>query len=201
MANEHKSQRKQLTLDNFLAPAATAVTDATTVTAATTTNPTSPTSHITTYEEYIVLVTGSRDWEKEEIIHQALEDISCSLDAHLIPVLVHGDCPAGADRIAHIWASKQPKWVIRKYPAQWKTQTGSIDLSAGPKRNTMMINKENPHVVLGFRKNQSRGTTHAINVSLKNAKKLTTRTQSIVVYDCATVNDKTILMKNRLIGC
>lgn len=153
---------------------------------------------VSTHNDYVVMVTGSRDWERVDIVQKALEDINNNLPPHFVPVLVHGHCATGADMIAHNWAVQKATWKIRTYPAQWKTDAGYVDYSAGPKRNLLMITQENPHVVLGFRKNDSKGTTHAINAALKHTKKSGSHIQYITVYEEAIVFNKKTIVTNHL---
>lgn len=77
-----------------------------------------------------VLVTGSRDWDDEAAIRRAL------VDSHAT-IVVHGDNRAGADAIAKRIAT-QLGLEVRSYPARWNR----YGLSAGPKRNQEMLDKE-----------------------------------------------------------
>jgi len=149
--------------------------------------------------EFVVLVTGSRDW-------CLLDRISAAL-AHLVippdhtPVLVHGGA-AGADTMAdqtirqfnnlvghlntlpthlseHLTAPSTPAWTIRTYLADWKTH----GRSAGPRRNTQMVQTERPHVVLAFRRNDSKGTTHALQAVHTYARSSASRLQQFIILD------------------
>lgn len=54
---------------------------------------------------YRVLVTGSRDWPRPEIVRLALDAAFCeATNAGRLMTLVHGACPRGADDQAHDWA-------------------------------------------------------------------------------------------------
>ena len=127
-------------------------------------------------QEYIILVTGSRDWTDENMIAHALQSIN--IPENLTPVLVHGDCPTGADAMAHKIAT-QWKWKIRKYPAQWQ----KYGKSAGPRRNQEMISVEQPHVGLGFSKNHSSGTKNTCDLLMVYSTKPLNRLKYLAIYD------------------
>jgi ABC-type sugar transport system substrate-binding protein len=71
---------------------------------------------------------------------------------------MHGDC-RGADKIAAAQALDLGFWV-EAYPAEWDKH----GKKAGILRNLQML-KQNPDVVLAFRRNGSRGTTHMIEAA------------------------------------
>jgi hypothetical protein len=82
-----------------------------------------------------VLVTGSRGWDKWGVVYDQLDRIRVEHGNDLL--IVHGDCPTGADSIAESWAwdrgmEVEPHAVT---PANWK-QPGR---TAGPKRNAEMV--------------------------------------------------------------
>lgn len=80
-----------------------------------------------------ILVTGSREWTDTRIIRDALEQAWYELLPAGEPVLVHGDCPTGADRIARdIWRGRGH--VDEPHPAAWDTH----GRSAGFRRNADM---------------------------------------------------------------
>lgn len=92
---------------------------------------------------YRVLVTGSRDWDDVTTIGAALEQ--ALIDAGPRPVLVvHGDCPGGADWHADHYA----RWLrgkgcsidVERHPAQGHpTQDFGPWPGAGPRRNAYMV--------------------------------------------------------------
>src|SRR3546814_11118671 len=53
---------------------------------------------------YRVLVTGSRDWQTIGTVRGALDEILGSIPDDQPLVVVHGDCPTGADIMAKVWA-------------------------------------------------------------------------------------------------
>jgi hypothetical protein len=97
---------------------------------------------------YRILVTGSRDWRRGGLIHNALVDYTRKPD----PILVHGDCK-GADWIARdIWKA----WGLpdEPHPAPWR----AMGRRAGYVRNADMVNL-GADVCLAFIRNRSRGAT------------------------------------------
>ena len=105
-----------------------------------------------------VLVSGSRAWQNWDRIFSVL-DAELERDADL--VLVHGDCPSGADRMADAWA-KTRGVPVERYPADWD-QHGK---AAGPIRNQQMVDTE-PDLVLAFLRPESRGTRHCMGAAMK----------------------------------
>lgn len=123
----------------------------------------------------IILVTGSRNWTDYATIHLALTE---TIKNHFYPnkpkrqdvLIVHGGA-RGADTLAGEWAIAHnvPQKV---YVPDWN----NYGRSAGIRRNAEMLEKENPDVVLAFRKDMSRGTSHMIDIAQKAGKK-------VIIYD------------------
>ena len=91
--------------------------------------------------EYIIFVSGSREWNRMDLIEKELKQLQIPV-GHL-PVLVHGGA-RGVDTQSHDIATKLG-WTIRSYPItneEWKRQ----GRGAGPARNIRMIQTERPHV-------------------------------------------------------
>lgn len=85
---------------------------------------------------YRILVTGSRDWTDRDALWAALWDAwsdVCEQDEWT--VLVHGDCPTGADQMAaqmwRLYSGTEPE----THPADFKTR----GRRAGPERNAAMV--------------------------------------------------------------
>lgn len=98
-----------------------------------------------------VIVTGSRDWEgklAEARVHQVLVgalNLSWALEEPL--VVVHGDCPTGADAIADRWARRREAEGVQLqlFKANW----ARLGKGAGPARNLAMVDS-GADLVVGF---------------------------------------------------
>jgi hypothetical protein len=89
---------------------------------------------------YRVLVTGSRDWRRHELVCLALDAAFCEATNSGRPMtLVHGACPTGADDQAADWAnymiSRDLPVKVEAHPAEdfgpWP--------ACGPFRNKHMV--------------------------------------------------------------
>jgi hypothetical protein len=70
-----------------------------------------------------VIVCGGRDFNDGELMAEVLQELPPNT------VVVHGDCPTGADRLAeNMWGNTEP------HPANWKKH----GRAAGPIRNQKM---------------------------------------------------------------
>ena len=110
-----------------------------------------------------ILVTGSRDWDDEQRVLDALytEWANAGADADL--TLVSGHCPTGADEIAErIVSSASMGWTPELHPAEW-VRYGK---SAGFRRNAEMVNL-GADICLAFIKNGSKGATHTADLAEK----------------------------------
>lgn len=100
-----------------------------------------------------ILITGSRDWTDKMALFGAIIDLT---NWHPIDwddtVIVHGDCPTGADAMAQEFAEAY-NIQFERYPADW-TKHGR---AAGPIRNKVMVDK-GADIVLAFPKGKSAGT-------------------------------------------
>lgn len=110
-----------------------------------------------------ILVTGSRNWARYDVIRDILDDL---LFVHPLTI-VHGDCPTGADAHAKRWATGATVWGMATgaaqvrhelYPAPWT----SFDKSAGPLRNRYMTDL-GADICLAFPLADSRGTVSCMN--------------------------------------
>lgn len=100
------------------------------------------------------LITGSRDWDDEESIHNALENLlMLHADDEGLPVLVSGSCPTGADRIAETYWDMLGL-PVERHPADWE-KNGK---RAGFVRNLEMVQR-GADVCLAFIKNDSKGAS------------------------------------------
>lgn len=86
-----------------------------------------------------VVATGSRFWDDEPIIRQALSELPPGSR------IAHGACPTGADEIVDTVAQDMGFDVVR-YPADWDR----YGKRAGPIRNSHMVTLEHPSICLAF---------------------------------------------------
>lgn len=104
----------------------------------------------------IVLVCGSRHWTNKRLIARTLKHLKEG------DKVVHG-AARGADSLAASYA----RWrglEVAAYPADWR-QYGR---AAGPIRNQLMLDKEQPDIVYAFRcRGASRGTDDMIRRARK----------------------------------
>lgn len=111
-----------------------------------------------------LIVTGSRDWEKESHIWTALNIFT---EFSPLVELIHGHCLTGADQIADNWAEfrnyhKYGPVFVTRYPAKW-TLHGK---AAGPIRNREMIRENlDADYVLAFPLGESRGTRGCMEIA------------------------------------
>lgn len=86
-----------------------------------------------------VLVCGSRDWLNEFAVERELRKLPKGA------IIVHGDCPTGADALADKVARKLG-FEVRTYPADWEGELAATGSSkaAGPKRNAKILREEHP---------------------------------------------------------
>lgn len=109
-----------------------------------------------------VLVTGSRTWKIPHPVVGALNTMLAVAQAqNRIMVVVHGDCPAGADNIAKVWSihngahDEDPSGVVEEaHAARWHMGRG-----AGCDRNEEMV-ACGADVCLAFIKDGSLGASH-----------------------------------------
>lgn len=105
---------------------------------------------------YRVLVTGSREWDMPSVVHNSLQlVVHEAKDADCTSLLVvHGDCPSGADMHARAWAEDfLPADATMSvdhepHPAIWRPM-GIYDPLAGFARNQKMVDK-GANVCLAF---------------------------------------------------
>lgn len=106
--------------------------------------------------ERVILVCGSRTWSYGRAVYDML-------NVEEPTVVVHGDCPIGADAYAAGWCNLHDV-PQRRYPADWRTH----GRAAGPIRNQQMLDAEQPDLVLAFR---SRGTSRGTDDMIRRAKR------------------------------
>jgi hypothetical protein len=102
-----------------------------------------------------ILVSGSREFNDVEYIEKCI--------ANENPILIiHGNCPRGADRIADNYARKKGLPCI-KMDANWDY----YNKAAGPIRNRWMLDFCNPDLVIAFPIKESKGTRDMITAANK----------------------------------
>ena len=84
-------------------------------------------------DDKFLLISGSRDWRDEEPIHRLID----RFDPGAV-LIVHGKCRTGADDIADKYA-KRRGYTVRSFPANWRPDGKTLDLTAGPRRNREMV--------------------------------------------------------------
>lgn len=96
-----------------------------------------------------IIVTGCRDWMWPDLVEAELEQLYGDLEPDELLVVVHGDCPTGADRYAKEWV-EQRRRRAKQYttahranpppdhdPYPYKRELGK---RGGPARNQEMAN-------------------------------------------------------------
>lgn len=104
-----------------------------------------------------ILVTGSRDWPKPQVIAEVLRGL-------IVPdgdiTLVSGGA-RGVDRTAEKIA-EELRWIIERHDAEWE----KYPRAAGIIRNKKMVDL-GADVCVAFIYNNSRGATHCANLAEK----------------------------------
>lgn len=101
---------------------------------------------------YRVLITGSRTWDRVDLIRDELERV---LPDHEPAIVVHGNCPKGADAYADYLAQLVDGLRPERHPADWST----FGKRAGFVRNQAMVDL-GADVCLAFIRDGSKGATH-----------------------------------------
>jgi hypothetical protein len=112
-------------------------------------------------DPYRVLVTGSRDWQDEELIRHQLTRVWLTVDRPF--TVIHGACPTGADWMASDWVANMLEAEMgdvreEPHPANWRPN-GKLDRSAGFRRNAEMV-QLGADICLAFIRDNSRGASH-----------------------------------------
>lgn len=100
-------------------------------------------------------MTGSREWRRPAVIGEAILQAAAEAGVPLSEVIVvHGDCPRGADRMARHFVEFHPELRQEPHPANWKR----YGRRAGYVRNDLMI-RLGADLCLVFIRNGSAGTS------------------------------------------
>ena len=120
--------------------------------------------------DFRVLVTGSQLWTNKALVFEeldwAFETMFLNGTECDVFVLVHGDCPNGADAFANEWGelrkSITPACIrIERHPADWN---GPRKRGAGYARNAEMV-ALGADYCLAFILNESKGSTHCSSLA------------------------------------
>jgi hypothetical protein len=87
-----------------------------------------------------ILVCGGRDYTDSAMLFGYLD---MTAEHHGDLIIVQGDCPTGADRLARMWATGRGH-ELRSYRADWNHH----GKAAGPIRNQRMLDEERPDRVV-----------------------------------------------------
>lgn len=88
-----------------------------------------------------VVVTGGRAYQYRDKVNRTLSKVRVKYPGL---VIVHGDCPTGADRFAQEWCEVNAI-SFQRMPANWEKH----GKGAGPLRNSLMIYSK-PYAVIAF---------------------------------------------------
>lgn len=108
-----------------------------------------------------ILVTGSREWENQFLIHNVLTSLYWMMPNGQDIVLVSGKCARGADAMCEATA-RHLGWQIEEHPAEWQT----FGRRAGFTRNSEMV-AGGADMCLAFILNESKGATMTANLAEK----------------------------------
>lgn len=104
---------------------------------------------------YRILLTGSRSWtNRSQLAFELGVEVGYGMRESDDVIVIHGDCPSGADRMARDICSSNGI-NQEKHPAQW----AKLGKGAGFSRNADMVNL-GADVCLAFIRDDSPGATH-----------------------------------------
>lgn len=129
-----------------------------------------------------ILVTGSRDWEDYNTVARQLAIAFADAweKGYAKVIVVHGDCPSGADAMAQEFVNKVQGAIhslqikAERHPAKWYEhdenchhQPSKSCPAAGPRRNKQMVDL-GADICLAFIKNYSKGATGCAKLAAKS---------------------------------
>jgi len=106
-------------------------------------------------------VVGSRDFNDAPFLFKKLDE---NIDR--IEMIISGGC-RGVDELSRQWAEKRGKAILIFYP-RWYDEKGNFLKGAGFMRNKLIVDACD--YLLALRINQSKGTTHSIELAKKAGK-------------------------------
>jgi hypothetical protein len=101
-----------------------------------------------------ILITGSRNWRDDVAIERVISD-------HQGDTFVFGDCPTGADAIAHHICHRY-HIDHQEFRADWRKH----GRAAGPIRNKEMVEQKPDRVYAFLQQLQSKGTWDCIHLAV-----------------------------------
>lgn len=107
-----------------------------------------------------ILITGSRDWDDETLVREALDSFRDHIPKTVQHILVSGGCRTGADLMAEDYARKVG-WAVECHPADW----GRYGKRAGYVRNKEMVGL-GADICMAFILNDSRGATMTVELAV-----------------------------------
>lgn len=108
-----------------------------------------------------ILITGSRTWPEPRQVEAAIMMwVSANVPEGETSIVVHGDCPKGADYFAKRFALNQWWLEHEAHPADWEGR----GKSAGFDRNREMV-EIGADVCLAFIHNKSKGATNTAELA------------------------------------
>lgn len=106
----------------------------------------------------VIAITGSRDWTDDNAVSEVIQmERAIAQTKKATLVVLHGDCPTGADAIAEAICGLRGIHSL-KCPARWS----ALGKGAGPQRNNVMAALK-PACCYAFPLPSSRGTYDCIN--------------------------------------
>lgn len=106
-----------------------------------------------------LLVSGSREWDQEHVLQMIIAQYWVLYGDDL--VVVHGDCPRGADRMAREFCVRHGI-TEERYPANWNR----LGKAAGHIRNQKMVDT-GPDMAIFFIRGISLGTRNCLAAARK----------------------------------
>lgn len=102
---------------------------------------------------YRILITGSRAWNDYNKVSKVLTaEVAAAIKLGLDVVVVHGDCPTGADAITQRLCEEM-SIITERHPADWSKH----GRAAGPLRNQEMVDL-GADICYAYSLPESRGT-------------------------------------------
>lgn len=114
-----------------------------------------------------IIVTGCRDWLWPQLVNRELNLLYSNVDPCEVLIIVHGDCPTGADRFAKEWVERQAAYCLKEkskdIPPEHEPYPYIRELGkrGGPARNKQMA-QDGGDSCIAFWNGVSTGTLNMI---------------------------------------